>query len=513
MKCSGYLAIAWWLYVLLRVYCQPGIPVARNLLTYTFLLLLFFGMRFLFSRCLVVGKHLENLLLVAVVCEMLLGFWQLYSGKSLHALYPITGSFLNPGPYAAFIAMGIVMALKKQYVISLVVVSMGCMLLTIARSRGAILAVALVMAYINWDKIRRYKWGLLPLAILVGGALFYFKFASGMGRLLMWYVSLKSCFSSFSTFLIGSGIGSFQQVYGMSLHDLFLDAEHIVNWAKYADVTDYAFCDILQLFVEQGIVGVILCCIIVFQTLLVFKHKRDGLLYPFVAILIYSLCSYPFQLLPFQVLGVLFVAKATAEEKSQNKVTWKIVARGILIVFLGVICGKIGMPYYKANQQYGRFAGISHASFIPEYYKLLPYCEENPKFLFTFAKVLQENDRYLDSNDMLRRGTKVSNDPMFFVLMGNNYEEMGFMNNAVKCYDEAYSRLPNRIYPLYQKMLLLDSMKDKRCNEVALKIIKAEPKVPSHAVEDMKKKAMSLLQSMRKYNYKVESTKNKVSYD
>lgn len=65
--------------------------------------------------------------------------------------------------------------------------------------------------------------------------------------------------------------------------------------------------------------------------------------------------------------------------------------------------------------------------------------------------MLQADGRYVDSNFVLMQGTKVSNDPMFWVLMGNNLKAMRLYDEAVACYDRASGMLPNRVYPIYQK--------------------------------------------------------------
>lgn len=46
----------------------------------------------------------------------------------------------------------------------------------------------------------------------------------------------------------------------------------------------------------------------------------------------------------------------------------------------------------------------------------------------------RHSNRYVDSNAMLRLGTLVSNDPMFYVLQGNNYCEMMLFDEAEKAY-------------------------------------------------------------------------------
>lgn len=44
----------------------------------------------------------------------------------------------------------------------------------------------------------------------------------------------------------------------------------------------------------------------------------------------------------------------------------------------------------------------------------------------------RHSNRYVDSNAMLHLGTLVSNDPMFYVLQGNNYCEMMLFDEAEK---------------------------------------------------------------------------------
>lgn len=97
---------------------------------------------------------------------------------------------------------------------------------------------------------------------------------------------------------------------------------------------------------------------------------------------------------------------------------------------------------------------FSDAVFIKENYQLLDLCCQDKNFLFGFSKMLQSAGRYMDSNAMLLKGIKISNDPMFWVLMGNNFRSMKMLEDAIKCYDVADEMLPNRLYPLYKKMLL-----------------------------------------------------------
>ena len=88
----------------------------------------------------------------------------------------------------------------------------------------------------------------------------YAKFGSAMGRVVIWYQSL-SLIAQHGVF--GSGIGSFCGEYGETLRLFFSEQSHVDAFAAYADVVDYAFCDILQVGVEQGWIGLLLALLIV----------------------------------------------------------------------------------------------------------------------------------------------------------------------------------------------------------------------------------------------------------
>ncbi len=82
-----------------------------------------------------------------------------------------------------------------------------------------------------------------------------------------------------------------------------------------ADVIDYAFCDILQVGVEQGWIGVIFCLMTVGVTMWRLRKISVVLLGGAVALVVFSLFSYSFQLFPYQMVMVVLMAKA-AERSS-----------------------------------------------------------------------------------------------------------------------------------------------------------------------------------------------------
>jgi tetratricopeptide (TPR) repeat protein len=104
--------------------------------------------------------------------------------------------------------------------------------------------------------------------------------------------------------------------------------------------------------------------------------------------------------------------------------------------------------------------------------------------------MLSVDGRYNDSNAVLRIGTFVSNDPMFYVIQGNNYSEMGVSQDAENAYQKAFSIMPNRLYPLYQLMLLYEKEgNSEKMSKMAQQVIAFNEKVASPAINEMKKKA------------------------
>lgn len=129
-------------------------------------------------------------------------------------------------------------------------------------------------------------------------------------------------------------------------------------------------------------------------------------------------------------------------------------------------------------------------------YKLFPDATDNPRFLFNFARILRNHGRYRDSNAILRLGTQVSADPVFYILMGNNYKDEQYYCLADDAYKKAYAVMPNRLYPLYQQMLLYkETGESEKCRFMARRIIAMRPKVESPATHDMKNKAKDILTS------------------
>lgn len=492
----------WWGYVLLRTYLLPGAPCYGEILAYSSLFILYIVVRLVDGCFSLPSKIYVWGILTYASYQLALGYYQLYSGTSHHYLYPVTGSFNNPGPYSASIAMGIVMVLtnlkQEKYMAETLskkmktatyrgFVVLGCMMLAITFSRSAFLVVGLMLLYTYRKVLPKYRWSVTFSCIVFSAILLYLKWGSAVGRVIIWWQTLAMWLEHP---LLGVGIGGFAGEYGNYMYRFFSNANHVKLFAHYADVTEFAFCDGLQIGAEQGLVGALLCYAILGFAIKELYRKSSTLCYGFIALLILSLFSFPLQLLPYRTLCIIFIAKGAPDKGCLSISRWSSCAIGGTAVILSLFCWRLGLPYIKAYEESKLWAGTYHDSLMPDYYRLLPYCNDDKKFLFDFAKLLQANKRYIDSNAILRQGIKISNDPMFWVLMGNNYRKLKQYDEAIKCYDSAFQHLPNRLYPLYQKMTTLKEMGDRaKTRKVAQQILEIHPKIPSPAVDEMKKAA------------------------
>lgn len=502
LSVTDILVTIWCGYVFLRAYFQLGYPCSYEVTVSFVLYGLYILLRILFSVASLRDDLLEHLIILAAFIEVGVGIWQLCVGRSLHPLFPVTGSFYNPGPYAAIgmsVALTQLAELKRDvkgygyrkstYFLLLL---LGWAILMIAGSRGALVSL-LVVAFWKYGRfVRKYWVYITVVGLCIGAVLLYAKFGSAMGRLVIWFLSVRLLVENG---FLGAGIGSFKGEYGRALSCFFSRLSHADCFSQYADVTDYAFCDLLQVGVEQGWIGILLCLSLVALAIHTMRKNAHGLFAALLTLLVFSLFSYPFQLLPFQIFGVVLLAKMPKVPVRCLYLSWK---KSLCLFFVTAIVGWQGIGFTRKHVD-ARLASrdatmFVHAANINDCYSLLDYCCEDKAFLFGFAKMLQADERYVDSNSMLMRGTKVSNDPMFWVLMGNNLKAMRLYDEAVACYDKASGMLPNRLYPIYQKMKLYGEVgMVQHAKSCARLLLARKPKVHSSATKQMFDEACDVL--------------------
>lgn len=443
--------------------------------------------------------------------ELWTGFMQLAGREaSRHHLFDVTGTFFNPGPYAIFVAVVLALSVAWWYrhgeafagrgrwsrvgAWSVAAVAVFCFPVLVATwSRAAWVAVAVAATCLLWKAHRRMVFWGMGVAVCAGVAAYFLKQGSADGRLLMTMVAGRAWVGEW---LCGHGLGGYAQAYGAA-QEAFFAARPGSPLSVVAGSPEYAFNGVLGVGMEQGVLGAVPALVLGLWSLAVLCRRGEVSAYGWLVLLVSSLFSYPFALWPFLSLAVAWVALAVSLEAGTAEVRWWKRTAVWPVVAVGGWCvwnlSDDTARRVEAYEEFRRVCGIQDVAFLEDYRKKYEDLKAYPDFLFTFGTALREAGRYNESNAMLRQGTRVSCDPVFYTLMGNNYRDLGAVAEAESAYRKAFGMLPGRMYPLYRLMKLYEAEGQMRkAEEMARQIIAFRPKVDSPAVREMKNEAKKL---------------------
>ena len=206
------------------------------------------------------------------------GMCQLFGlAPSGHALYALTGSFFNPGPYSGYLAMALPVCLHEylcrqqtdpagRYAAALAGLLILCVL-PAGMSRSAWLAAGVSCGWVygrhrGWrQRLRAFRQrkpglfrgavaGVCAVVCLGGLGLYQLKPDSALGRLFMARMSARAVWAEPWT---GHGAGSFAAAYGEAQEAYFAAGRHAAWEERVAGSPEYAFNEYLQAAVEGGI--------------------------------------------------------------------------------------------------------------------------------------------------------------------------------------------------------------------------------------------------------------------
>lgn len=506
------VALFWWVCVSLNYVFVSPYPAAEVYGKAMALGVAYVALRLVIPFC---GRAFTRLWWVGLCAaggyELWTGFMQLAGREaSRHHLFDVTGTFFNPGPYAIFVAVVLAVSVAWWYrhgeafagrgrwirvgAWSVAAVAVFCFPVLVATwSRTAWVAVAVAAVCLLWKAHRRMVlWG-MGVAVCAGVAAYFLKQGSADGRLLMTMVAGRAWAGEW---LCGHGLGGYAQAYGAA-QEAFFAVRSGSPLSVVAGSPEYAFNGVLGVGVEQGVLGAVPALVLGLWSLVVLCRRGEVSAYGWLVLLVSSLFSYPFALWPFLSLAVAWVALAVSLEAGAAEVRWWKRMAVWPVVAVGGWCvwnlSDNTARCVEAYEEFRRVRGVQDVAFLEDYRKKYEDLKAYPDFLFTFGTALREAGRYNESNAMLRQGTRVSCDPVFYTLMGNNYRDLGAVAEAESAYRKAFGMLPGRMYPLYRLMKLYEAEGQMRkAEEMARQIIAFRPKVDSPAVREMKNEAKKL---------------------
>lgn len=506
------VVLFWWVCVSLNYVFVSPYPVAEAYGKAMALGVAYVALRLVIPFC---GRAFTRLWWVGLCAaggyELWTGFMQLAGREaSRHHLFDVTGTFFNPGPYAIFVAVVLAVSVAWWYrhgevfagrgrwsrvgAWSVAAVAVFCFPVLVATwSRAAWVAVAVAATCLLWKAHRRMVFWGMGVAVCAGVAAYFLKQGSADGRLLMTMVAGRAWVGEW---LCGHGLGGYAQAYGAA-QEAFFAARPGSPLSVVAGSPEYAFNGVLGVGMEQGVLGAVPALVLGLWSLAVLCRRGEVSAYGWLVLLVSSLFSYPFALWPFLSLAVAWVALAVSLEAGTAEVRWWKRTAVWPVVAVGGWCvwnlSDDTARRVEAYEEFRRVCGIQDVAFLEDYRKKYEDLKAYPDFLFTFGTALREAGRYNESNAMLRQGTRVSCDPVFYTLMGNNYRDLGAVAEAESAYRKAFGMLPGRMYPLYRLMKLYEAEGQMRkAEEMARQIIAFRPKVDSPAVREMKNEAKKL---------------------
>lgn len=447
----------------------------------------------------VISTKMSYLLMtvLALVClmEICIGLSQVFGLRdSNHALYKLTGSFANPGPYGGFLAVCVSLLSaysfkhKKSVRPNLISKLTYCAITTISaiafiilpstQSRSAILALGCSIIFFVFGTeslkarikplFKKYGlWVLIGLALL-GTGTYLFKKPSADGRLFMDRVCIKAmCANGWK----GAGIGHFGGAYGAAQAEYFKrqiddNGTNDLDWTALkehdrmiAECPDNAFNEYLFIGVETGPIWMLLYIgMIVYAIVLSFKRYTIWC-YGLSTFLVFAFFSYPLHVLQFQMLFPALLAACVSDsrpgEYTRNKLIG-IVIMALLLVAL-VATRTIKQSVMDDNKKaktvwhkVERWHKLEYYDYIlDDCESIFPNMKNDYHFLFAYGQSLNKTGNYSLSDSVLQIGTEISSDPMFWAVMGNNSLEQGKFREAEERYKHAFYMVPNRMYPLY----------------------------------------------------------------
>jgi hypothetical protein len=112
----------------------------------------------------------------------------------------------------------------------------------------------------------------------------------------------------------GVGVGGFRNACAEGIAEMWNAKPQSIMFES-AGVTDYSYNTLLNVLVEQGLIGAILCVATVVLAMVRLFKQSVILFLGMTSLVIFSMFSYPFELLPYTIIAVMVIAWSESENK------------------------------------------------------------------------------------------------------------------------------------------------------------------------------------------------------
>ncbi len=431
----------------------------------------------------------ERIVVIALslwlVYESAFGIMQLLGlAISRNTMCPMTGSFANSGPYGGFLAVCISVVLASAWKwrdfgnlydrillwLSIISGCLGIVVLPASMSRAGF--VALVVAGVVFaltdigskSYLKSHKWMVLSVTaviFVIGVGAFCLKKDSALGRFHIWEMELRAIADKPLT---GHGYGKALGAYGDAQAKYFEAKERSQERVRIAGCPEYAFNEYLRLGMEFGILGLLLSAAVIVLGALALFRANSSLAFGLVAWGIFAMASYPLDVWHLRSLLSVFLGAAIGASVKVGKIVKRILVPALVCLSLGLMM--IWLPENKQRKEAEskwlderRFANFEIFNGMADRLaELYPHLRMKFRYLYDYGYALHKEGRYAESNVILKEGASMSSDPMFYNILGKNFEALGDYGQAERNYIHAHNMVPSRLYPY----ILLMEMKERQ---------------------------------------------------
>lgn len=387
-----------------------------------------------------------------------------------------TGTFDNPALWGIYLAIALLSAIhlaqksKKTKYIYILSIPLILYSLYISQSRAAWLS--LIFGIITFIRLSKRRCTAIYMCLIILCLILYImRPTSADGRLYIYIVSL-GIFSSSP--LIGRGISSFQALY-MPEQAKWLSEHSESRFFLIADDTYYAFNEFIRIGCETGIIGLLLFLILILLCLKITgnnKQEKPFAVRILIAILVFSMFSYPFNETFYLILFCIIIACISNEER--NTLYHFKCHKSITILCIIML----GIHSVSSTREYRVYHNANHH--ISERYPLL---KSSPLYTGYYGEKLFHEEKYKDAIPVLEQACLLRPNSKLICILGICYQKEKIYNRAEEKYIQAANMVPTRILPSYHLFNLYKEIgNDYKAKEYANKILSMRVKVVNSTV-------------------------------
>ena len=452
-----------------------------------------------------------------------------------HPLFNGSGLIFNPGPFSGYLAIVLPLCLNlalrfrdcdkiawwetRTMLFYLSVIGILIILIALpgGASRPAWLAAVASCCWVFF--LRKSGWKILKQRVIMHSktvvivcALLFLGIAGlptlgsfihpdqSASRLLMWNVTTKAILEQPVT---GTGLGGFSTSYAKTQADYFSSGKASDMERQAACCPRFAFNEYLQMGLEFGIAGLLLFSLwIGFSLYYGLKNKQIGATGSIIALLFFSMYSYPLQLPSFWVLLLFFSAICvTIPGKLQkpSPKTFPYIGTFAALAACMLFFGQRG--YYDSYKEWktSRLLKQQNEQQVATqgYQCLYPRLNHRVEFLQEGARCLLQCKQYSDAIVWSHQAIRLSANPEFYYILAESYQQLGLYEQAEKYLLQCLHILPEKIdtYYLLTKLYSDDSYyQPDKLRLAAYSVLTRQPKDQSKTIKLMKEDVNKLLQ-------------------